>query len=124
MLVWKKPAGTVTVRVFEDTDGDGMQDPGEPGIEGVDVVITTSDGTTFTLTTDTMGMYMAEVPIGETTIDIDERTLPPGAEQTVGTDPTTGDVPPDGDTALAIPHGRVCRRRPNPAPLLEDHGRS
>ena len=39
---------------------------------------------------------MAEVPVGETVIDIDETTLPPGYEQTVGSNPTTVDVPAGG----------------------------
>jgi hypothetical protein len=38
---------------------------------------------------DAAGMYMAEVPIGDTVIDIDKSTLPSGFEKTVGTDPTT-----------------------------------
>ena len=90
------PSGKVKGTVFEDVNNNGEQDPDEPPIEGVDVVITDSEGNVFTLTTDATGMYMAEVPIGETVIDIDESTLPPGYEQTVGTDPTTVDVPAGG----------------------------
>jgi hypothetical protein len=41
---------------------------------------------------DAAGMYMAEVPIGDTVIDIDESTLASGFEQTVGTDPTIVNV--------------------------------
>ena len=54
--------------MFEDVNANGVQDPGEPGIEGVDVVITDSNGETFTLTTDQTGMYMAEVPPGPTAL--------------------------------------------------------
>jgi hypothetical protein len=71
----------------------GKQDPGEPAIERVDVVITDSKGNTVTLTTDAAGMYMAEFPIADTVIDIDESTLASGFEQTVGTDQTTVNVP-------------------------------
>jgi hypothetical protein len=78
--------------VFEDVNNNGQQDPGEPAIEGVDVVITDSEGNTLTLTTDATGMYKAEVPIGDTMIDIYESTLPRGYEQTVGTDRTTVNV--------------------------------
>jgi hypothetical protein len=46
-------------------------------------------------------MYMAEVPIGSTVINIDETTLPPGSEQTAGTDPTTV-VVPEGGTATDL----------------------
>jgi hypothetical protein len=77
-------------------NNNGEQDPGEPTIEGVDVVITDSEGNTLTLTTDAAGMYMAEVPIGNTVIDIDESTLASGFEQTVGTDPTTVNDPYGG----------------------------
>ena len=55
-------------------------------------MITDNEGNTFSLTTDATGMYMAEVPIGITVIDIDESTLPRGYEQTVGTDLTTVNV--------------------------------
>ncbi|MCG7421235.1 carboxypeptidase regulatory-like domain-containing protein, partial [Macrococcus epidermidis] len=40
--------------VWED-DGDGVQEPGEPGIPGVDVTITYPDGTKETVTTDENG---------------------------------------------------------------------
>ena len=90
------PTGMIVGVVFEDINNNGQQDAGEPGIDGIDVVITDSGGNTFTLTTDVTGMYMAEVPIGDTVIDIDESTLPPGYQQTVGTDPTTVNVPSGG----------------------------
>ena len=90
------PTGKVKGTVFEDTNGNGVQDPSEPGLPGVDVVITDSEGNVFTLTTDATGMYMAEVPAGPTVTDIVESTLPEGSVQTVGTDPTTVDVPAGG----------------------------
>ena len=82
--------------MFEDTNGNGVQDPSEPGLPGVDVVIIDSEGNVFTLTTDATGMYTAEVPAGPTVTDIVESTLPEGSVQTVGTDPTTVDVPAGG----------------------------
>jgi hypothetical protein len=90
------PTGSIRGTVFEDVNNNGEQDPGEPTIEGVDVVITDSECNTLTLTTDAAGMYMAEVPIGNTVIDIDESTLASGFEQTVGTDPTTVNDPYGG----------------------------
>jgi hypothetical protein len=87
------PFGKIKGTVFEDVNSNGEQDEGEPGIEGVDVVITDSNGDVFTLTTDETGMYMAEVSAGPTVTDIDESTLPPGYEQTTGFNPTTVDVP-------------------------------
>ncbi|NEP80103.1 MAG: hypothetical protein F6K39_19220, partial [Okeania sp. SIO3B3] len=53
-------------KVFFDDDGDGIQDPGENGVEGVTVTLTgggedgvigTADDTTETTTTDANGMY-------------------------------------------------------------------
>jgi hypothetical protein len=93
--------GKVSGIVFFDVNGNGKQDDGEPGIPNVDVVITDSTGDVITLTTDGTGMYMAEVPIGSTVINIDEATLPPGSEQTAGTDPTTV-VVPEGGTATDL----------------------
>jgi hypothetical protein len=46
--------------------------------------------------TDENGVYMAEVPVGLAITDIDESTLPPGAVQTAGLDPTNVDVPAGG----------------------------
>jgi len=47
-------------RVWEDVDGDGVQDDGEPGVEGVVVTLFGPDGTTVvdTATTDADGSYL------------------------------------------------------------------
>jgi uncharacterized repeat protein (TIGR01451 family)/LPXTG-motif cell wall-anchored protein len=47
-------------RVWEDTDGDGIQDAGEPGVAGVTVTLYGPDGTTVidTTTTDADGAYL------------------------------------------------------------------
>ncbi len=47
-------------RVWDDTDGDGIQDPGEPGIAGVTVQLIDTDGTTViaTAVTDANGDYL------------------------------------------------------------------
>ncbi|MBK8472485.1 MAG: carboxypeptidase regulatory-like domain-containing protein [Sphingobacteriales bacterium] len=44
--------------VWLDNDGDGVQDPGEPGIPGVTVTLTLPDGTTLTTVTDNDGLYL------------------------------------------------------------------
>ena len=93
-------------------NNNGEQDPGEPGISGVDVLITDSSGETFTLTTDATGMCVAEVPIGDTVIDIDETTLPDGYEQTVGSNPTTV-VVPAGGTATDLDGYYFVSLKPN-----------
>jgi uncharacterized protein (DUF2141 family) len=82
-------AGTLTGIVYEDTNGNGKQDPGEPGIFDVDVVVSDSTGSVQTVQTRRDGSYTAVVPPGSVVVDIDEVTLPPGALQTAGSDPTT-----------------------------------
>ena len=82
--------------VYEDTDGSGIQDPGEPGIPGVTIQIVDSLGNMQTVVTDINGSYSVVVPDGNTTIDIDESTLPGGSIRTEGTDPTILLVPIGG----------------------------
>ena len=87
------PTGKVTGVVFEDRNGNGRKDPGEPGIEGIDVISIDSSGKTQMITTNENGKYNAIVPYGPVITDIDENTLPPGAVQTAGDDPMRLDVP-------------------------------
>jgi len=88
--------GTVAGVVYEDTNGNTKQDPNEPGIEGVKVVITDEQNNTTTLTTNAYGQYAMEVPEGNTTITIDEGTITTGSTHTEGTNPTSVNVPEDG----------------------------
>ena len=54
--------------VWEDTDGDGVQDPGEPGISGVTVELKQGGTTLATATTDANGNYVfSNDPNGTTT---------------------------------------------------------
>jgi len=89
----------VAGHLFEDTDGNGVQNGSEPNLSGVSVVITDSLGLTQTVATDINGNYTATVPVDSTTaptdsvmVDVDEATLPVGAVQTAGTDPDAVDV--------------------------------
>ncbi|MBC6993809.1 SdrD B-like domain-containing protein [Neolewinella lacunae] len=51
--------------VWQDNNTNGVQDPGEPGISGVKVTVTSQDGTYMDMTTtDGAGMYMFSVPPG------------------------------------------------------------
>ena len=88
---YNDPMGTVSGTVYEDTNGNGIQDPGELGIPGVDVVIVDSDGVTQMVTTDANGDWIATVPVGSTDIDVDESTLPVNIDSltTIGSDPET-----------------------------------
>ncbi|WP_272024160.1 SdrD B-like domain-containing protein, partial [Olleya namhaensis] len=83
--------------VFEDINGDGVQDPGEEGIAGVDVTITDVDGNETTVTTDADGIWEAtDIPVGDTVVDVDETTLPAEITNTL----TTTDSDPETVTVL------------------------
>jgi len=84
-LVCTPMEGTVSGHVYEDTNGNGVQDPGEPNLVGVEVVVTDSNGNTQTVFTDGNGDYIATVPPGSTEIEV---IGVPGT-QTEGTNPTT-----------------------------------
>ncbi|MGT2693155.1 accessory Sec-dependent serine-rich glycoprotein adhesin, partial [Streptococcus porcinus] len=52
-----KETHTIGDTVWEDTNHNGTQDPGEPGISGVTVTLTNPNGSTQTTTTDSNGHY-------------------------------------------------------------------
>ncbi|NBC56819.1 MAG: calcium-binding protein, partial [Bacteroidetes bacterium] len=83
--------GTLTGRLYFDTDGSGSQNAGEPGIADVDVEVEDVFGVTQIVVTDTNGNWSIDVPVGNTTSTIDESDpdFPTGATQTEGTNPTT-----------------------------------
>jgi len=99
-----QPPATVTGILFEDLDGDGVQDPGEPGLAGVDVIVTAGDGTTIVVTTGADGSYAAAVTPGTVTVTVDETTLPPGAVSTTG-NATQTVVAPAGEVVATDPVG-------------------
>ncbi len=88
--------GTVTGSVFDDGNGDGVRQGGEPGIAGVTVVITDATAATQSVTTDANGNYSAVVPAGATTVTV---TPPAGATLTTGNNPQTVSVPAGGSQA-------------------------
>ncbi|WP_055443113.1 SdrD B-like domain-containing protein [Lacinutrix himadriensis] len=85
--------GDITGVVFEDLNGNGTQDTGELGIEGVEVDITDVNNVTTTETTGPDGSWTAsDIPLGETDINVDETTLPADITDTLTTtnsDPET-----------------------------------
>ncbi|WP_345008188.1 hypothetical protein, partial [Snuella lapsa] len=62
--------GTVSGHLYIDTNGNGVQDPGEPDLSNVDVVVTDAYGGTQTVTTDANGDWAATVPAGATVADV------------------------------------------------------
>ena len=79
----------ITGHVFLDLDNDGFQDPGEPDLANVDVVITDAMGNVQTVSTDAMGNVLATVEPGAATLDVDETDpdFPTGAVLTTANDP-------------------------------------
>ncbi|MCW1885552.1 carboxypeptidase regulatory-like domain-containing protein [Luteolibacter flavescens] len=97
---------TITGHLFNDLNGNGIEDSGEPGLGGVTIIITDSLGVVRTVETDVNGNWTASVPPGQTTVDIDnsDPQIPSGATQTAGNDPVTvtavaGVSTPSGSTA-------------------------
>jgi len=77
---YKPPTGYVTLgdRVWYDADGDGLQDLGEVGLAGVEVIVfDPATGTTTTYTTDEFGNWWATLPAGRSyTVYVNDATLP------------------------------------------------
>ncbi len=86
---------TVTGHLYVDTNGNHTQDPGEPDLVNVNVVITDALGVIRTVVTNASGNWSVVVPAGSTTANVDETDpdftalVKPGYVQTDGSDPTT-----------------------------------
>ncbi len=91
------PLGSVTGIVFLDNNGNGSQEPNEPGLPGVSVLVTAANGQIATAVTDATGVYtVTGVAPGTATVDVVNSTLPPNLTQTAGVDPSTVVVPSGG----------------------------
>jgi hypothetical protein len=98
------PRVSVGDRVWFDTNNDGIQDAGEPGIAGVTLSITNADGSAVTdvfgnavttTTTDANGNYVfADLPPGEYTVTVTPPSgmdpSPPGEGNDPSRDSSTG----------------------------------
>ncbi len=72
------PLGSIGDFVWLDLDGDGVQDPGEPGIAGVTVNLD-GPGGAQTAVTDVTGFYLfAGLAAGDYTATVDVTTVPAG----------------------------------------------
>ncbi|MFK7919557.1 MAG: SdrD B-like domain-containing protein [Ilumatobacter sp.] len=77
-------SGTIVL----DADGNGVEDPGEPGIPGVRIVLLDDEGNEVAeTTTDENGDYtFPGLDAGDYVVDVDETTLPDGVEITFDDD--------------------------------------
>ena len=80
----------VTAHVFEDSNGNGVQDGVEAALPGVDVVFTDSLAGAQTGTTNATGDVSAVVPAGNTNADVVDATVPVGYVLTTANDPPGG----------------------------------
>ncbi len=106
--------GTASVgdRVWTDTDADGIQDAGELGINGVDVVLRNSSGNVVAVvTTSGDGNYLfSNLLSGNYTVTVDVMTVPAGYVQTydldgIGTANTTAFALAAGQSKLDVDFG-------------------
>ena len=82
--------------VWEDLNGNGQQDIGEPGIEGVTATVTSQDGTYMDVTTtDETGMYMFFVPPGTYKVTFSQPDELMVTTANSGDDATDSDVDPN-----------------------------
>lgn len=90
-------------RVWVDADSDGIQDPGEVGIEGVTVRIVGPSGS-FVTTTGPGGLYLfTGLTAGTYTVTVDSSTLPAGLNTVPTNSPASREfeVPADADILTA-----------------------
>ncbi|MCX6044424.1 MAG: carboxypeptidase regulatory-like domain-containing protein, partial [Chloroflexi bacterium] len=79
--------GSIGDFVWQDTNGNGLQDVGEPGIPNVTVILTASNGVTKTTVTNANGIYgFINLPADTYTVRVDATTLPAGFQQTFDLD--------------------------------------
>jgi uncharacterized repeat protein (TIGR01451 family) len=73
--------GTIGDRVWNDQDGDAIQDGSEPGIANVTVQLTNGSGGVTTTTTNGSGMYsFGNLLAGAYTVTVDAASVPPEFE--------------------------------------------
>ncbi|MEM7228397.1 MAG: SdrD B-like domain-containing protein [Planctomycetota bacterium] len=74
------PQGQIGDCIWEDIDGDGIKDPGEPGIPGVTVTLCDAGAVEIGMVvTGATGDYLfTQLPAGDYTVKIDPLTVPPG----------------------------------------------
>ncbi|MBU3137183.1 carboxypeptidase regulatory-like domain-containing protein, partial [Clostridium gasigenes] len=99
---FREPA-TVGDTVWNDINGNGIQEAGEAGIPNVKVKLVDGSGNIVTVTTDSNGKYKFEnVVLGNYTVSVDETTLPAGMQKTYELDNTL-----DNNVSLSLVAGQA-----------------
>jgi hypothetical protein len=110
--------GSVSGRVWQDDDGDGVEDGTEPGLGGVSVELSDAIGPVETASTDETGAFSFPVLCaGDYVVTVDETTLPPGLRSTTcaGGDcsPLTVALATDESAVSGIAFGWAAQRVPS-----------
>ncbi len=92
----------VTGHVYEDRNGNQLQDPGEPSLGNLPVVVTDSTGVAQTINTDANGDYRADVAPGTVSLNPQE---PAGYRLTTANDPQSVNVPASATPTPSPPVG-------------------
>ncbi|MDQ7910998.1 SdrD B-like domain-containing protein [Phytohabitans sp. ZYX-F-186] len=120
-----EPSPTVNIGdyVWVDTNKNGIQDPGEPPLQGVTVTLKYEDGTTKTVTTDDRGIYRFEGVKPETPVQVcfDPSTVtnPPAGVKLADLKPTGVNSDGDDTRDSDIDQGG-CVALTTPAPGQDD----
>ncbi|HET9173418.1 MAG TPA: SdrD B-like domain-containing protein [Actinospica sp.] len=95
------PPNAIGARVWYDTHGDGVYEPGDPGIGGVKATLENAAGTAVaTTTTDVQGLYDFQgLPDGRYRVCFDRSTLPALYTDGTFTKPNTASAPSTGTSA-------------------------
>ena len=114
--VVQTPEGAIGDTVWIDANANGIQEPGEPGISGVDLTLytvgadgkcgTADDTAVATTTTDANGRYRFDaVPGGTYCVDVVDATVPAGLKLVSGSDPAGPILLAEGQKYLAADFG-------------------
>lgn len=95
--------GSIAGVVFEDLDGNGVRDVGEPGLDAASVTLSTTSGPISTLIPSVGDYAFAGLFPGDYEVDVDETALPGGMVATVP-DPRSVSLP-EGEAVTGIDFG-------------------
>jgi hypothetical protein len=105
-------------RVWDDLNGDGIQNAGEPGVSGIQVILYAADGTTVITSTitDAKGNYLfSNLNAGTYVVGVNPSTIPAGMQFTTQDNTTGGEGdgnntwPGLGDSDVSATTGKTAQ---------------